>query len=155
MTFHDIQLLLERPAVRLVANPQAAFILGFLFRAFKNNPRVTWPEDDLRVLLENYITERRADDPLAYGDSRTMFRFCQERARALSRLRTCHLRAIPISTSAGIFLRRRDKGSGSKNCSMRPLTMSSGELPPGIERLEDENQRYLRASSAVWSSSRA
>lgn len=66
MEYHEIKLLLELPAVRLIRANNAPLVLGFMHRVFKSAQRVSLPEGQLRAALESYLDECRGEDPLAY-----------------------------------------------------------------------------------------
>ena len=66
MDYHELKLLLDVPAVRLVRAHNAPLILGFMLRAFKSAQRVSLAEGQLRAALEAYLEECRGEDPLAY-----------------------------------------------------------------------------------------
>ena len=66
MDYHELKLLLDLPAVRLVRANNAPLVLGFMHRVFKSTQRVAVPEGQLRAALEAYLDECRGEDPLAY-----------------------------------------------------------------------------------------
>jgi len=66
MEYHDFELLLDLPAVRLIRANNAPLVLGFMHRVFKSAQRVSLPEGQLRAALESYLEECRGEDPLAY-----------------------------------------------------------------------------------------
>lgn len=73
MEFNEINQLLEVPAVKLLRSPNAAMVLGFLYRAFKKSLRTTVPEGELRSLLEVYLVELRENEPEAFPDTATNY----------------------------------------------------------------------------------
>lgn len=66
MEYHDLQILLEMPAARLLRSANAAMALGFFYRAFKQQHRVSLPEGQVRAILENYLDDLRENDPNAF-----------------------------------------------------------------------------------------
>ena len=66
MDYHEINLLLDLPAVRLIRAHNAPLVLGFMHRVFKSAQRVSLPEGQLRAALEAYLDDCRDGDPLAY-----------------------------------------------------------------------------------------
>lgn len=56
----EAQRLLENPAVRVLRSANAAFVLTFLHRAFKEHHAIAVPESHLRARLENFLDEVRA-----------------------------------------------------------------------------------------------
>jgi hypothetical protein len=66
MEFHELRLLLELPAVKLLRAQNAPLLLGFLYRFFKKEHRVAVPEGQLRAALEAELEERREAEPVAY-----------------------------------------------------------------------------------------
>lgn len=66
MTYQEIKLLLEHPAVNLLRAQNSAMLLGFLHRTFKVQHRVALPENQLKALLENYLEELRNGEPDVY-----------------------------------------------------------------------------------------
>lgn len=66
MEYHELKLLLDLPAVRLIRATNAPLVLGFMYRVFKSAQHVTLPEGQLRAALEAYLDECRGEDPLAY-----------------------------------------------------------------------------------------
>lgn len=69
MEYHEIRELLHLPAIRLLASPHAAMVLGFLHRVFKRSLRTAVPEGELRSLLEVWLSTLRHGEPEAYPDS--------------------------------------------------------------------------------------
>jgi hypothetical protein len=59
----EAERLLENPAVRLLRSPNAAFVLTFLHRAFKEHHAIAVPESHLRARLDNFLDEARSDRP--------------------------------------------------------------------------------------------
>lgn len=66
MEYHELNLLLDLPAVRLIRAHNAPLVLGFMHHAFKTAERVALPEGQIRAALEAYLDERREAEPLAY-----------------------------------------------------------------------------------------
>ncbi len=66
MDYHEIKLLLDLPAVRLIRAHNAPLVLGFMQRVFKSAQRVSLPEGQLRASLEAFLDDCREGDPLAY-----------------------------------------------------------------------------------------
>lgn len=66
MEYHELNLLLDLPAVRLIRATNAPLILGFIHRVFKAAQRVALPEGQIRAALEAYLDDLREADPLAY-----------------------------------------------------------------------------------------
>ena len=54
-----IEGLVEHPSIRLFRSPNAAMILTFLHRAFKEHEDIAIPESRLRARLDNYLEEIR------------------------------------------------------------------------------------------------
>ncbi len=73
MDYHDIRLLLELPAVRLLRSPNAAMLLAFLQRAFKSQQRLSIPEGQLRELLQTFLDELRESDPSAFPQTTSQY----------------------------------------------------------------------------------
>ena len=69
MEYHDLRILLEMPATRLLRSANAAMALGFFYRAFKQQHRVAIPEGQARAILENYLDELRESEPNAFPQS--------------------------------------------------------------------------------------
>ena len=69
MEYHEINLLLESPALRLLRAQNAPMLLGFLHQAFKREHRVAIPEGQLRASLSAYLDDLRESDPSAYPKS--------------------------------------------------------------------------------------
>src|SRR5690349_560532 len=65
----ETQRLIEHPAVGLLRGPNAALILTFLHRAFKEHQAISVPESHLRARLENFLDEARSHKPGAYTQS--------------------------------------------------------------------------------------
>jgi len=63
--------LLENPAVRVLRSPNAAFVLTFLHRAFKEHHSIAVPESHLRARLENFLDEVRAEQSDAMPQAST------------------------------------------------------------------------------------
>jgi len=59
----EAQRLLDNPAVRVLRGGNAAFVLTFLHRAFKQHHAITVPESHLRARLENFLDEVRSEYP--------------------------------------------------------------------------------------------
>ncbi|NJN65975.1 MAG: DUF3375 domain-containing protein [Chloroflexaceae bacterium] len=67
MNYETIAYLLERePAIRLLQMRNAAFVIGFLYRAFKQAHRLTVPSAELTEQLEAYQEEIRQCHPDLY-----------------------------------------------------------------------------------------
>lgn len=66
MEYHELTLLLDLPAVRLIRAHNAPLVLGFFHHVFKSAQRVSLPEGQIRAALEAYLDERRESEPLAY-----------------------------------------------------------------------------------------
>lgn len=66
MDHHELKLLLDHPAVRLLRAHNAPLILGFLWRVFKKDHRVSLPEGQVQALLDVDLDDHRESDPLAY-----------------------------------------------------------------------------------------
>lgn len=66
MDYHDLMLLLELPALRLLRAQNAPMLLAFLHRTFKREHRVAVPEGQVRAALAAYLDELREVEPLAY-----------------------------------------------------------------------------------------
>lgn len=60
MTYREVHTLLEHPSASLLRKEQAAFILAFLHEAFKGGGLSQIAEEDLRVRLDSWLSERRA-----------------------------------------------------------------------------------------------
>lgn len=69
MDQHELQLLLDHPAVRLLRATNAPLILGFLWQVFKKDHRVSLPEGQVQALLDIHLDEQRDADPLVYPKS--------------------------------------------------------------------------------------
>lgn len=80
MTYQEIQLLLEHPAVNLLRAQNAAMLLGFLYRTFKAQHRVTVPESQMQALLGLYLEEVRNGEPGAYpmAPGQYLTNWCEE-----------------------------------------------------------------------------
>ena len=61
-----IEGLVEHPSIRLFRSPNAAMILTFLHRAFKEHEDIAIPESRLRARLDNYLEEIRDTRPDAF-----------------------------------------------------------------------------------------
>jgi len=59
--FGGTEHLIDHPSIRLFRSPNAAMILTFLHRAFKEHDDITIPESRLRARLENFLDELRAE----------------------------------------------------------------------------------------------
>lgn len=81
MDFHDLKLLLELPAVRLLRSSNAAMTVAFFYRVFKRQPRVSVPEGQLRELLQVFLEELRETDPQAFPQTAAQYLeiWCDER----------------------------------------------------------------------------
>ena len=66
MDYHDINLLLELPTLRLLRTQNAPMLLGFIHQTFKREHKVAIPEGHLRAILTTFLDELRESDPLAY-----------------------------------------------------------------------------------------
>jgi len=66
LEYHEIRLLLELPAAKLLRAQNAPLMLGFLDRIFKQEHRVAIPEGQLRAALETYLEIRRDAGPMSY-----------------------------------------------------------------------------------------
>ncbi|HXT12310.1 MAG TPA: DUF3375 domain-containing protein [Candidatus Angelobacter sp.] len=66
MEYHDINLLLKLPTLRLLRAQNAPMLLGFLHQTFKREHKVAIPEGQLKAGLNAYLDELREKDPLAY-----------------------------------------------------------------------------------------
>lgn len=80
MEHHEIKLLLELPALRILRGPHAAMVLGFLHRAFKRHLRVAIAESELQAMLDTYLEDLRQEDPQAYPESAVTYlnRWCED-----------------------------------------------------------------------------
>lgn len=80
MEFHEIKLLLDQTAVRILQGPNAAMVLGFLHRAFKRRLRVAIDEGELQAMLETYLDDLRQANPGAYPVSAGDYlnRWCED-----------------------------------------------------------------------------
>lgn len=61
MTLHDFERLLDLPAVQLVRARNAAMVLGFFHRTFKQPSRLTIAEGEMRGMLESHLAELRQE----------------------------------------------------------------------------------------------
>ena len=80
MNYQEVKLLLEHPAVNLLRAQNSAMLLGFLYRTFKAQHRVTIPESQIQALLENYLDELRSAEPDSYPMSPGQYltNWCEE-----------------------------------------------------------------------------
>jgi hypothetical protein len=62
MEFVQALFLLDHPAAQLLRLPTAAFVLAFLDEAFHVTASAAVAEDSLRMRLERWLDERRADE---------------------------------------------------------------------------------------------
>lgn len=61
MKLHQLEQLVKLPAIRLLRSPQAPLILAFFHHTFKQRPRTTVPEGEMRDLLQVFLSELDAD----------------------------------------------------------------------------------------------
>ena len=61
MTLHDFERLLDLPAVQLVRARNAAMVLGFLHRTFKQPFRLSVAAGEMRGMLESHLAELRQE----------------------------------------------------------------------------------------------
>lgn len=80
MEFHEIKLLLDQTAVRILRGQNSAMVLGFLHRAFKSRLRVAIPEGELQAMLETYLEDLRLASTDSYPDSAADYlnRWCED-----------------------------------------------------------------------------
>src|SRR6266702_8936380 len=57
MEHHEIKLLFELPALRILRGPNAVMVLGFLYRAFKRHLRVAIAESELQAMMDAYLED--------------------------------------------------------------------------------------------------
>lgn len=69
MEFVQAKLLLDHPAARLLRLPSAAFVLAFLDESFHATASVSVAEDSLRMRLERWLEERRAEESFQFERS--------------------------------------------------------------------------------------
>jgi hypothetical protein len=69
MEYHELKLMLEQPALKLLRAQNAPMLLGFLYQTFKREHKITVPEGQLRATLDSYLDELRQQDPQAYPKS--------------------------------------------------------------------------------------
>ncbi|MEN3370233.1 MAG: hypothetical protein V7609_2376 [Verrucomicrobiota bacterium] len=73
MEFVQAHLLLDHPAARLLRLPTAAFVLAFLDEAFHAMANAAVAEDSLRMRLERWLDERRADESFTWERTATAY----------------------------------------------------------------------------------
>ena len=61
MTLHDFERLLDLPAVQLVRARNAAMVLGFFHRTFKQQFRLSVAAGEMRGILESHLSELRQE----------------------------------------------------------------------------------------------
>ena len=69
MEYHELKLLLELTPVRLLRAQNAPLLLGFLYRVFKKEHRVSVAEGQLRAVPDAELQDRREAEALAYPQS--------------------------------------------------------------------------------------
>lgn len=80
MQHHEIKLLFELPALKILRGPNAVMVLGFLYRAFKRHLRVAIAASELQAMLDAYLEDLRMESPDAYPDSASAYltRWCED-----------------------------------------------------------------------------
>lgn len=73
MEFIQANALLDHPAAKLVRLPTAAFVLAFLDEAFHATASAAVAEDSLRMRLERWLEDRRADESFTWERSATQY----------------------------------------------------------------------------------
>jgi hypothetical protein len=80
MEHHEIKLLFELPALRILRGPNAVMVLGFLYRAFKRHLRVEIAESELQAMMDAYLEDLRVENTNAYPESASAYltRWCED-----------------------------------------------------------------------------
>ena len=73
MNLHDFERLLDLPAVGLVRARNAAMVLGFFHRTFKQQFRLSVAAGEMRGMLESHLAELRQERLFAVEKSATEY----------------------------------------------------------------------------------